>query len=93
MLETSHCGHIDARILFIGRLTSTLDNLSNRLHELWSVILKASVENYVYVCEWYFLNIDSEHLRVDFNIGILNILILLFIVVINVILITVTNLQ
>ena len=92
MLETSHCGHIAARILFIGRLTSTLDNLSNRLHALWLVIFKASVENYVHVCG-DFLNIESKHLSIDVNRGFLNTVILVFIAVINVILITVINLQ
>ena len=51
------------------------------------------MENYVYICERKLFTIESEHLRVDFNRGILNIVILVFIVVIDVILIIVTNLQ
>ena len=58
---TNHCGHIDARILFIKRLASTLNNLSNRLRELWSVIFRVLVEKYVHVCERYFFNVESKH--------------------------------
>ena len=46
---------------------------------------------YIFMRDNYF-NIESEHLRIDFNIGILNIVILVFIDIINVILNTIINL-
>ena len=91
MLETSHCRYIDAHILFIGRLTSTLDNFTNKLPEMWLVIVGVCEKSCTCLWEVIFVNIESEHLYVHFNIGILDIVILVTVVMF--ILITVINLQ